>query len=401
MEKYVAAHQKIFTDFIKQTNDMTPYLGDGNTVNIFKAPNGKLYLLTMVAHQPGDDRRLAVFMSELGSQYVTTAQTAVALIQQKWPYMSAAQANEMLARTSASYAGGYIIDLESALSPIGALAINGRTVSGYVTGLNFGSMQAVATDALQRPFAIDMSRMSMTRLNAFNVNTEQLDQFELTSHAEYLVNAPVTNFAQFRLGNESQVNQAQLNPLALPTPTQYTIGLPNLYKSGKFSYGMQYTRLNSNPWIAFGGSWGTVNGSSVFDNVIGYKNGGFSARASLMYVTTTITPGLITSVGPMYGAWAETGYRWTLENKKDIGVYAGVKPMVLSSQIQANIPTSVDNSGNLVYTKSKLSVATHAASYVRALFSQDLSKDTQWRVSGMVTSDSQYRIMNELRWVWR
>jgi hypothetical protein len=397
--KYVAAYQKIFTDFIKQTNDMTPYMGDGNTVNIFKAPNGKLYLLTMVAHQPTDDRKLAVFMSELGSQSVTTAQTAVALIQQKWPYMSAAQANEMLAKTSANYAGGYVIDLENALSPIGGLAINGRTVSGYIAGLNFGSGQAVATDSLQRPFAIDMSRMSIARLNAFNVNTEQLDQFDLTSHAEYLVNGTVTNLDGVRVGNEEQTAKNVL-PGTL-SPTQYTIGVPNLYRKGDFSYGMQFTRLNNNPWIAFGGSWGTVTGSNVLDNVVGYKSGGFSARASLMYVTTTITPGLITSVAPMYGAWAETGYKWKMDHNQDVGVYAGVKPVVLSSQIQANIPTNIDSSGNLVYTKSKLSVVNHASTYLRALFSQDLTKHAQWRVSGMVTSDSQYRVMNEFRWIWR
>jgi hypothetical protein len=105
----------------------------------------------------------------------------------------------------------------------------------------------------------------------------------------------------------------------------------------------------------------------------------------------------------MYGAWAETGYRWAADwyNKKDIGIYAGVKPVVLSSQINANIPTSIDNSGNLVYTNKQLSVIGHATTYIRALFTQDLNKDVQWRVSGMVTSDSQYRIMNELRWAWR
>lgn len=398
--KYVAAYQNVFTDFIKQTNEMASYLADGNTVNIFKAPNGKLYLLTMINRQDGTDRRLAVFMSELGSQYVTTAQSAVALIQQRWPYMSAAQANEMLARTSANYAGGYIIDLEAALNPIGNLSINGRTVSGYISGLNLGSGLAVAVDDLQRPFGVDMSRMNVARLNAFSANTEQLDQFELTSHAEYLVNGPVTNVAAFRLGNENTASGNQPGSTAL---TQYTMGIPNIFSANGFSFGMQYTKLNINPWIAFGGSWGTVTGSSVFDNVVGYRNGGFSARASLMYVTTSITPGMITNVSPMTGMWAESGYRWSLDERsnKEAGVYAGIKPVVLSGNVDANIPTSVDNAGNLVYTKTKMSVLTQTTTYIRALFSQKVNKDLHWRVSGMITSDSQYRIMNELRWAWR
>jgi hypothetical protein len=54
--------------------------------------------------------------------------------------------------------------------------------------------------------------------------------------------------------------------------------------------GTQYTYLNSNPWIAFGGAWGEVTGSGIMDNVVTYRKGGFSAQASAMHVSTNITP---------------------------------------------------------------------------------------------------------------
>ena len=57
-------------------------------------------------------------------------------------------------------------------------------------------------------------------------------------------------------------------------------------------------------------------------------------------------------------AWAETGYRYNERGFGDLGVYVGVKPVVLSGDITATIPTSVDNAGNIVYTNAKMSVVS-------------------------------------------
>lgn len=402
--KYVAAYQNIFTDFIKQTGDMTGITGDGNTVNIFKAPNGKLYLMTMVGYQPGSDRKLAVYLSELGSQNVTTAKNAIALIQQKWPYMSAIQANDTLAKTSAAYLGGLVIDLESALSPIGQLAVNGRVLSGYITGLKMETSQAWVTDSLQRPFSVNLDKMNVTRLNSFQFNTEHIDQHNLTSHAEYLINGSVMNINGLRIGNENQMfTQLTSNGLPAPTPSQYTMGIPNLYSNGNFNYGAQFTKLNSNPWIAFGGSWGSVTGSTVFDNVFSYQKDNFTAKASLMYVTTTINPGMITNVAPMLGYWTETGYRWNFDSstKKTFGLYLGTKPAVFHSQIDAMLPTDIDRNGQLLFSKTKLSVDARPTPYGRALYTEAVTKNLNWTVAAIYSADNQYRITNELKYYWR
>ena len=135
-----------------------------------------------------------------------------------------------------------------------------------------------------------------------------------------------------------------------------------------------------------------VTNSATLDHVVSYQAGGFSARGGMMYTTTNFIPGMITNITPITGAWGETGYRWN-----DLGVYAGIKPVVLSGSLQANMPTSVDNNGNVVYTKKNLAVQNQTTGYVRALWNTDITKETNFRVSGTVMTNGQYRLMNELR----
>jgi hypothetical protein len=116
--------------------------------------------------------------------------------------------------------------------------------------------------------------MNITALNAFGYNTEHNDQYELTSHAEYLVNGGLTTVGNLRFGSDfaGRDNTGQ----GLNKPKQYTVGVPRWYSKGNWSVGTQYTYLNSNPWMAFGGAWGEINGSGIMDNVVTYRRGGFS-----------------------------------------------------------------------------------------------------------------------------
>jgi hypothetical protein len=83
-----------------------------------------------------------------------------------------------------------------------------------------------------------------------------------------------------------------------------------------------------------------------------------------------------------------------------MGVYAGIKPVVLSGAVHANIPTAVDNAGNIVYTSKKLMIQNQTTGYIRALYTNQLDKRTQLRLSAMTTSIGQYRAMTEFRfWI--
>ena len=403
--KYVATYANVLTDYLKQVKTMAGGDGHDHSVNVVKAPDGKLYLVSAVSVMNGSDRQLAVYISALGSQNTTTAQTAINLMLQKWPYMTAAQANDALSRTVATYMNGVgVIDDDAIFKPIGSLGLPTagglRAINGFIAGINLNDGSVVAMDQAGRSYNMNLTPMAVSRLNAFGFNTEHNDQYELTSHAEYLVNGQLTTVNGMRIGADYAGRDAN-NMSGLNKPTQYTLGVPKWYQSGGWSLGTQYTYLNTNPWIAFGGAWGSVNSSGIMDNVVTYRKRGFSAQGSVMHVSTNITPGLITRVNNMWGTWAETGYRFgNARENGDMGIYAGIKPVILSGSVQASMPTAVDNAGNIVYTNKKLMVQNQTAGYLRALYTNQVNRKTQLRLSAVGTTDGQYRAMTEIRfWI--
>jgi hypothetical protein len=403
--KYVATYANVLTDYLKQVKNMAGGDGNDHTVNVVRAPDGKLYLVSAVSFMNGTDRQLAVYISALGSQNTTTAQTAINLMLQKWPYMTVAQANDALSRTVATYMNGVgVIDDDALFKPIGNLGLPTagglKAINGFIAGINLNDGSVVAMDQAGRSYNMNLTPMAVSRMNAFGYNTQHNDQYELTSHAEYLVNGQLTTVNGMRIGADYAGRDAN-NMSALNKPTQYTLGVPRWYRSGDWSVGSQYTYLNSNPWIAFDGAWGSVNGSGIMDNVVTYRKRGFSAQASVMHVSTNINPGLITKVNNMWGAWAETGYRFgSARENGDMGIYAGIKPVVLSGSVEASMPTSVDNSGNIVYTNKKLAVQNQTTGYIRALYTNQLNRQTQLRLSAVSTTAGQYRAMTEIRfWI--
>ena len=403
--KYVATYARVLSDYLAQVKTMAGGDANDHTVNVVKGPDGKMYLVSAVGFMNGSDRQLAVYISALGSQSVTTAQTAVNLILQKWPYMTAAQANDALSRTVATYMNGVgIIDEDAIFKPIGNLGLptagGFKAINGFIAGINLNDGSVVAMDQAGRSYNMNLTPMAVSRMNAFGYNTQHNDQYELTSHAEYLVNGQLTTVNGMRMGADYAGRDAN-NMSALNKPTQYTLGVPRWYQSGDWSVGSQYTYLNSNPWIAFDGAWGSVNGSGIMDNVVTYRKRGFSAQASVMHVSTSINPGLITKVNNMWGAWAETGYRFgSARENGDMGIYAGIKPVVLSGSVEASMPTAVDNSGNVVYTNKKLAVQNQTTGYIRALYTNQLNRQTQLRLSAVSTTTGQYRAMTEIKfWI--
>jgi len=405
--KYVASYGTVINAFIDQSVNLEKALnasaeGGGNGIVFVRGPDGNMYLATAVNYNNGTQQK-AIYLSKLGST-TAGAQATAAAIKQAWPWMSDGQINTVLAQSSTTWFGMNVLDPEKAFQPIGTLGIPLATggiapIRGYITGLNIGDGAAVVTDSLGRAFSTNIKPMNINAMNAFGYNTEHNDQYELTSHAEYLVNGTLTTVGNLRFGSDFAGRDN--TGMGLNKPKQYTVGVPRWYSKGNWSVGTQYTYLNSNPWMAFGGAWGEITGSGIMDNVVTYRRGGFSAQASAMHVTTNIQPGLITRVDNMWGAWAESGYRFgDVRRAGDMGIYAGVKPVVLSGSVQARIPTAVDMGGNIVYTNKTLQVQNQTTGYVRALYTNQLTKQTQLRLSAMTTTAGQYRAMTELKfWI--
>lgn len=412
--KYVASYATVIDAFVGQSLNLEKAInasaqGGANGIVFVKGPDNSMYLATAISYSANGTQQKAIYLSKLGATTTTTTQATVTSIKQVWPWMSDAQVNTVLAASSTNYFGFNLLDTSKVFQPVGDISIplsGGRgfaPIRGYVMGLGLDESDTLVTDSVGRGFTTNLKFMNVNGLNSFGYNTQHIDQHNLTSHAEYLVNGTPVTYGNMRIATENRYafSGNDQGPSMLQKPTQYSVGIPEAYKNGKFSYGMQYTNLNSNPWIAFGGAWGTITNSGILDNVATYRNGGFSAQGSLMHVTTNITPGLITKVNNIVGTWAESGYRYTDTDRfGDIGVYAGIKPVVLSGDVEAKMPTSVDNSGNVMYTNKKLAIQNQVTPYIRALYTNMIDKKTMYRFSVMGTQQGQYRLMHELRfWI--
>ena len=417
---YVAAYQNVMTDFTTQVNQIANNANNsGNQVNVVKDKSGNMYLVSTAQQSVGGQMKMQVYISPLGTgANTTTVASALNSLKVTWPYMSSTSANTLLAQTAATYmteAGqALIINGDAITKPVGGLNINTHVGSlmsrGYIGGVKLETGNAVAIDAYGRDFSINLSQTNYIGPNAFGSNSEHIDQYGMTSHAEYLINAPTntiyTPMGPMRIGYEDRNrfntfgvdgNGANIGGM----PRQYSIGLPEIYRNGNFITGMQYTNLTTNPWFNFNGAWGTVTNSGVLEQHVTYASNGFSVQGALTHTSTTFTPGMITRITPITGTWAESGYRYAdYGNFGDLGLYMGVKPIVLSGSLTANVPTSVDNHGNTMYTQTKMGIISNVTPYARVLYSNNIDRNTQYRLSGMTTTTGLWRAMAELRYTF-
>jgi hypothetical protein len=402
--QYVGGLANVISDFQGQ---IQPLLTAGqtsanSTVTFVRGPSNNLYLLGMVPETLGGTPVQQFYLSQIsGTSFAQTAQSTITLARAAWPWLTNAQLDTMIRTTGMTYAGVPIIDEQALFSPYGGLTMFNKPLSGYIAGIQIDGADnnMLAMDKLGRTFNVNMSPSQVTGWsNAFSMDSEHIDQYDLTSHTEYLISGSVNNYGPLRMGAETRnmYNTIGNDPTLGPTLNQvrnYTVGIPQLWSKGNWSVGAQYTTLGYNPWVSFGGSYGMVTQTGNLDHTIRYNDNGFSAVVGGTYTTTNITPGMITKVNDIYGVWGETGYRW----QNNVGLYAGVKPVVISGSVQANLPTGVDNSGNLMYTGKTLALQNQTAGYVRALWTTEVNKSTLYRLSGTAMSNGQYRLMNEIR----
>ena len=430
---YVAAFQNIITDFASQANLIAGSSNSENQVAVVKDKNSNLYLVTTLQYQTDANSpvKMSTYLSLIGGSIsTTTAQAAFNQVKAVWPWMSPAQVNQVLASTSSSYmtdAGtGLVLNPNNLMNPVGAMSVATRSgampLSGGIAGVSLGSMnQLQAFDSLGRNYTVNFANSNYTGPNSFNTNTEHIDQYTMTSHTEYLLNGPTNTIyspiGAMRLGyenrNPSNTMGAPVAPrefgdqsgnqglyLGMTQPKQWSFGLPEIYRNGNFSTGLQYTSLNTNPWVNFTGAFGSVSNSGTLEQVATYARDGFSVQGAIMRTTTNFRSGMVTDVTPITAAWAETGYRYREDPFGDLGVYVGVKPVVLNGSVTAILPTGVDNAGNTVYTTNKMGIASNTTPYLRVLYTGVIDRNNGYRLSGMTTQDGFYRAMAEYRYTF-
>lgn len=301
------------------------------------------------------------------------AGTAINMIQNAWSYLSDAQAAQALSDTGQSFMGGTIIDINKAFQPIGTLSMAGLDLNGSVYGFDIGNITGQALDGIGRNYAVNLAPTNIETSGATMYNS--IASFNTRTEDGVIAGAD----------NETQ---------------QFTMGY-NMWSNADevtgdgTTYSVHMSKLNSNPWMGFSGVWGEVENTNIVDSVVSYKQGGFTAKASLMHVKTNFTKGLITDVSDQFGAWTELGYK---AGGLELG--AGVHPVMLKGDVKANVPTSIDIRGKLQYTEHKFKLPTHVNGYLKANYNFNLDTNTKIKVSGAVSQsgDNQANVSYNITW---
>ena len=364
--KYVAAYQNILKNFLGDVASISGNTVDSSTVNIFQGDDGNKYLVTWASATNSVDNKLTFFMSRLDGTAIA-AGTAINMIQNAWSYLSDAQAAQALADTGQSFAGGTIINMNKAFEPIGDLTMNGLNLNGGVWGFDIGDVTGQALDGIGRNYAVNLAPTNVASNGATMYNA--VDAFNTVKDGK----------TTFGADDETQ---------------QFTFGHA-LYQDDTTTYSLHMTKLNSNPWIGFSGVWGEVTGANIMDNVVTYKAGNFTAKASVMHVSTNFNSGLITEVSDQVGAWGEVSYA-----SGGLKVDAGIHPVMLDGSVNATVPTSVDMRGNLQYTDHKFSLPTHVNGYLKGTYNFNLDTNTKLQVKSAVSQSGDANAQVNYSYSW-
>ena len=371
--KYVAAYQNVLKGFMDDVASISGNTTLGSTVNIFEGDDGNKYLVTWASTAlTTSDTKIQVFMSRLDGTAIA-AGTAINMIQNAWSYLSDAQATQALVDTGQAFAGGTIIDINKAMQPIGTLTMNGLALNGSVYGFDVGDVTGQALDGIGRNYAVNLESSNIETNGATMFNS--IASFNTVNDAGVIAGAD-TESQQFTLGTNMWSDANKLT-------------------GDGTTYSVHMSKLNSNPWIGFSGVWGEVKNANIIDNVITYKQGGFTARASAMHVRTNFDKGLITDVSDQFGVWGELGYK-----KDNLELGAGMHPVLLNGDVKANIPTSVDSRGNLNYTEHKFKLPTHINGYLKANYNFNLDTNTKIKVSSAVSQSGDKNASIDYTWTF-
>ena len=367
---FVEQYTSTFADFaqqIKNQNTLGSYNASGTqAMNIIRGPNNVNYLVSTVQYfDASNTTQTAVYLAQIGSFGTVTAQASVATLQSTWPWMSAVTANDSLARTALTNFAGYdpaihgngIIDLWSALNPIGGLGISLEGRTGYrrliqgsisVPGLhNHALANLSAVDALGRNFQVDLSGMA-TQPGFMPINYSMNTSTDVTQNWS----------SRFIAGTEkslpgfSVVGHDQDNFSSSMTTRQFGW-------DSAWTHRMGVTRMGGSPWVGFSGIFGQIQNSTMLDfTATRTWSEGFFAQAGVIQTTTQFSPGLVTDITPIWAGYAVTGWQdrnWT--------VYTGLQPTIFAGDMTLRLPTSVDRTGTMHYTEHKFNIRNQPVTF--------------------------------------
>jgi hypothetical protein len=385
--RFVESHASVFQDFTNQIKASTP---GGNTVHpisVVRGPGGNLYMFSTVQYDDNGVAQMATYLSLIGSTGTVSAPASVAALQQVWPWMSAAEANQVLAQTATSFVDGVaVIDLDRIWSPIGDLTLivnKGRQIlQGHISvpGLDAQQLSRItALDGLGRDFSVDLSVMSQPSAS-------------LTADHILSVADPEQNWLSRLVGDVTQHGLGFTVTGRTSDRFASSVSTRRMGITQDWDINLGIARMPGSPWMSFSGVFGTIESSVMVDTTIGrhWANGVF-AQASMMQTTTDFRSGLIDSITPLWSAAVMAGWQ-----DRTWSIYGGVQPTILSGSMSMTLPTGIDQQGQILYTKHSTAIRTQPVMFAGAQYRWRHHEDSVI-ASAAVNDQGSYRVQLNYR----
>jgi hypothetical protein len=371
---------KAFDDNIRSqswecTGDITWCMGASNIV---RGPKGKNYIVGIRNDLAQDGKwNNHVYFSQIGSAGTLTLNGAIQTLMSQWN-ITETQAAQILQVTGSKWADGTIIDINAAKQPVGGLwfPLNGKMVAlqGSVSGIasNEAIKSFTGIDYYNRNFSLDVGQ----RLNSSDYWSQR--SYQAIQHGLASLQLQNTNILEVGNFKFNQTNDP------MEGAKSWAMAMGGIKLGENTSASMSLSKVPFNPWFSMSGSWGQMHNSSILEGSVIHTQGPWSYRGGLMQVTSQYTPGLITSLSPIYTGWADVEYAMT----NNLKVAAGILPYAFAGSVNMTLPSSVDNQGNFAYTSSNSQIKDTVRSYARLDYSGRLEnyKNISYSVTGLVTN---------------
>lgn len=360
--KFVESYTQVFSDFANQTKSMSASAVQNQSITIVAGPNGKRYLMTGVETTDSSGvPQIAVYLSLIGSTGTVTAPATVAVIQQAWPWMSASEANEALAKSIVSWVDGMpVLDLKSVMNPIGSLTISltGRTgtripIAGSlsVPGLDSALLTNIqAVDSLNRNFSVNVAGMALKPLGIpirYNLYTADVTQnwssrfTNIENHSHNGMDTSGDGQSAYALSFTNRAFNQKINQ-----PWTLRMGMAVL--------------PNNNPWMNISGMFGTIHKTTMLDfNATRFWQNGAFGQIGIIESIVDFTSGLVEKITPMRLGYAVAGWK-----NNGFTFYGGIQPTIFDGSIRVKLPTSVDAHGTMHYTQHNVAIRNQPVAFV-------------------------------------
>jgi len=264
------------------------------------------------------------------------------------------------------------------MQPVGGLwfPLNGKMtpLQGSISGIDTNSAIKSFTgiDYYNRNFSIDYGQKLVTT-DYWSQRSYQAIQHGLASLQ--LQNTNIVEIGNFKFNSTNDPMEGAKS---------WAMAVGGVPLNDNTSLSMSLSRVPFNPWFSMSGTWGQIRDSAILESSVIHTKGPWSYRGGLMQVTSQYTPGLVTSVKPIYAGWADIEY--TVND--NLKVATGVLPYAFAGSVSMTLPTGIDNQGQFAYTNTNSNIKDTVRSYARFDYSGNFEnyKNVTYSFSGLVTN---------------